>query len=301
MSELGLLSDQSAVRRLELGELRLTYVVDGAMVMDPAGFFPAVPGEYWREHPDLVDAAGRIAMSAGGLLVEQEGRKLMIDAGLGRYVGPLGVGEKPFGSADCGSMPAVLVDLGVDPAEVEAVAYTHLHVDHVGWAFNDGVKFFPNARYLVAVEEWAPHEHGIAVPGVLVDYTVVPMRGKHELIREGEEVWPGVHAIVTPGHTPGHASFIVESGGERIIAFGDVFHAPVQITHPEWGSAPDIDADSVLAARQRLVGELSRPGTLGFGVHFGDQAFGRVVRDEAGAAVWEPVPAEFVLPTPRLL
>jgi hypothetical protein len=75
----------------------------------------------------------------------------------------------------------------------------------------------------------------------------------------------------------------------------------VQITHPEWGSAPDVDAEAVLAARRRLVGELSRPGTLGFGVHFGDQAFGRVVRDEGGSAVWEPVPAEFVRATPRVL
>ena len=301
MSELGSLTDQSAVRRLELDDVRLTYVVDGAMVLDAADFFPAVPGEYWREHPDLVDAAGRIVMSAGGLLVERDGRKLLIDAGLGPYAGPLAVGEKPFGAADSGSMPAMLAELGVDPGEVEAVAFTHLHADHAGWAFQDGRKFFPNARYLVAAQEWAPHEHGIAVPGVLVDHTVAPMRGSHELIQEGEEVWPGMHAIVTPGHTPGHSSFIVTSGAERIIAFGDVFHAPVQITHPEWGSAPDVDSDAVLAARQRLVGELTRPGTLGFAAHFGDQAFGRVVRDEAGVAVWEPVPTEFVREAPRVL
>jgi glyoxylase-like metal-dependent hydrolase (beta-lactamase superfamily II) len=301
MSELGLLNDQSAVRRLRLGDARLTYVVDGAMALTASGFFPAVPGEYWREHPEAVDADGRIPMSAGALLVERDGRKLLVDAGLGPYVGPISVGEEPFGAADCGSLPDVLAELGVEPGDIDAVAFTHLHLDHVGWAFTNGRKFFPNARYLVAAPEWAPHEDGISVPGVITEMTVVPMRGNHELIREGEEVWPGVHAVVTPGHTPGHASFVVSTDAGRIVMFGDAFHTPAQITHPEWGSLPDTDTAAVTKARARLMGELEQPDTLGFGIHFGDQAFGRVVRDETGAARWEPVATEFVRPTPRAL
>ncbi|MFI9379814.1 MBL fold metallo-hydrolase [Kutzneria sp. NPDC052558] len=301
MSELGLLNDQSAVRRIQLGDVRLTYVVDGAMALVASAFLPAVPGEYWREHPEAVDAGGRIAMSAGGLLVERDGRKLLVDAGLGPYQGDMSVGEEPFGTADSGSMLDVLAEVGVAPEDIDAVAFTHLHVDHVGWAFRDGSKVFPNARYLVATEEWAPHEHGIAVPGVIAEMTVAPMRGNHELIREGEEVWPGVHAVVTPGHTPGHSSFVIDSGAGRIVAFGDAFHAPAQIAHPEWGSLPDTDTDGVLKARVRLLGELERPGTLGFGIHFGDQAFGRVARDEAGVATWQPVETEHVRATPRVL
>jgi hypothetical protein len=83
--------------------------------------------------------------------------------------------------------------------------------------------------------------------------------------------------------------------------FGDGFHAPVQITHPEWGSVPDTDTAAVTRARARLVGELEQPGTLGFGIHFGDQVFGRVVRNEAGEPVWEPLAAEFVRSMPRVL
>ena len=301
MGELGLLNEQSAVRRLELGDTRLTYVVDGALAMSATGFFPAVPGEYWREHPEAVDGQGRILMSAGALLVERDDRKLLIDAGMGPYAGPIMVGDERYGEADTGSLPEILAELGVDPGEIDAVAYTHLHVDHVGWAFVDGRKFFPNARYLVAAEEWAPHEHGIEVPGVIASMTVVPMRGNHELIREGEEVWPGVRALVMSGHTPGHTSYLVTAGEQRVVAFGDAFHAPVQLEHPEWGSRPDTDTDGVLKARARLVGELAQPGTLGFGIHFGDQAFGRLARDETGAADWEPVAAEFVRATPRQL
>src|SRR3954454_23956152 len=111
MAELGFLNEQSAVRRLELGDTRLTYVVDGALAMSASAFFPAVPGEFWGEHPETVDAQGRVAMSVGGLLVERGDRKLLIDAGLGAFTGPIAVGEQPLGAADSGSMPDVLAEL----------------------------------------------------------------------------------------------------------------------------------------------------------------------------------------------
>ena len=83
--------------------------------------------------------------------------------------------------------------------------------------------------------------------------------------------------------------------------FGDAFHIPAQLAHPDWPSLPDVDGEAVLAARRRLVTELEQPGTLGFSYHFGDQAFGRIVRDAEGFPAWEPVPAVPLLQTPRLL
>jgi hypothetical protein len=93
---MGMLNEQSAVRSLTLGDVRLTYVVDGAMWLTPAGYFPGIPASYWEgDLPVLVD--GHVAMSAGGLLVERDGRKLLIDAGLGPYRGSFG--EPPYGGA----------------------------------------------------------------------------------------------------------------------------------------------------------------------------------------------------------
>ncbi|MCI2416933.1 MBL fold metallo-hydrolase [Saccharopolyspora sp. K220] len=303
----GAVGDQSCVRSLELGGTKLTYVVDGAMAMFPSEFFPDVPAEYWANHPEAVDARGRVAMSAGGLLVERDGRTLLVDAGLGDFDGPVPVGDTTVGIGDSGDLPATLTALGRSPADVEAVAFTHLHIDHTGWAFaangdTGHRKFFPNARYLVAAEEWAPHGRGETIPGAPPrSEVIVPLTGEHTVIADGEEIFPGVRALVTPGHSPGHTSFVIAAGDERVIVFGDVFHIPAQITHPDWSSRPDIDAVRVLAARRRLVAELEQPGTMGFGFHFGDQAFGRVVRGGDGLPSWEPVPAEVLLPAPRLL
>jgi hypothetical protein len=81
-----------------------------------------------------------------------------------------------------------------------------------------------------------------------------------------------------------------------LIAFGDRFHTPAQIFHPEWSSDPDIDPAAVPGARQRLLDELHTDNTVRFAVHFGDQQFGTLTAD---ALAWDPLPTTAVLPPPR--
>lgn len=296
----GSLSSQSAVRSLTLDDVRVTYAVDGAMWLARTAFFPKIPDQYWAEHPEATDAEGRVAMSAGGLLVERAGRHLLIDAGMGVLVGPIQVGPLTIGASDTGALPDTLARLGVALDQVDTVAFTHIHVDHTGWAFDtNGTKVFPNARYVLAGQEWAPHGRGETIPGAPGRSVVDLFAADHVAVGDGEEVFPGVHTLITPGHSPGHTSYVISTPTARVIAFGDVFHVPAQISHPEWPSAPDVDADAVVVARRRLVEELERPGTVGFSCHFGDQPFGRVVRDDNGTPRWEPVGSTVVLPAPR--
>jgi glyoxylase-like metal-dependent hydrolase (beta-lactamase superfamily II) len=300
----GLLNEQSAVRTLEFGDVRATYVVDGAMALHGNVFFPHIPADYWSSHRDALDVEGRVAMTAGALLVERDGRFLLIDTGLGEMIANLTIGPAVLGPANSGALPETLAALGRAPEDIDTVAFTHLHVDHTGWAFvrdgNGGYRpFFPNARYLVAAPEWAPHERGETIPGGSSRAVVLePMAKRHVPIADGEEIFPGVHALVTPGHSPGHTSYLISSTVGTLVAFGDVFHAPAQLAHPEWPSAPDIDHDAVLIARRRLLAELNKPGTLGFGAHFGDQPFGRLGL-LGSEAEWLPVPSTALFPPPR--
>jgi glyoxylase-like metal-dependent hydrolase (beta-lactamase superfamily II) len=105
---------------------------------------------------------------------------------------------------------------------------------------------------------------------------IVPMsRGLHRF-DDGDEVWPGVTALITAGHSPGHTSYVVSArGGRRIVVFGDTFHTPAQLARPAWPSGPDMDVNGVLHARTTLLGELRAPRAYGFAFHVGDQAFGR--------------------------
>ena len=297
----GSLGDQSAVRTLTLGDVRLTYIVDAAMELDPAGFFPAIPASYWRAHPEALTPSGRVAASAGGVLVERGGRRLLIDVGLGANALPPGLGV-----ARGGALLRTLRALGVPPGSIDTVAFTHLHTDHTGLGFVSGPgrreprKAFPRADYLVARREWGPFWNGeVEVGAPSWDGFMVPMSRVLRQFEDGDEVWPGVTALVTPGHSPGHTSYVIATaGGRRVLVVGDAFHTPAQMEHPEWPSGPDVDVDGVLDARTTLLAELRAPRTYCFAFHFGDRAFGRLAPRPHGGTGWCPVPASVLLPPP---
>jgi glyoxylase-like metal-dependent hydrolase (beta-lactamase superfamily II) len=292
--------DPAAVRSLTFDDVLATYVVDGVLTMYPAVFFPDIPNDYWSARPELCTPSGDLLMSAGGLLIERDGSRVLIDAGVGTLTR-----EYPFGRIDCGSMVDALGALGVRPEDIDVVAFTHLHFDHAGWAYANRAKTFPNARYVLAAREWAPYARGEHGADITTPWHVVVQLacegGAVELIGDGDEIAPGVRALVTGGHTPGHTSYVITSRtGRRLVVLGDAFHSPVQLAHPDWLSAADSDAPAVESARRRLLAELAEPDTLGFGFHFGDQPFGRVVSSGGTAdAIWDPVPTAILAPPPR--
>lgn len=297
----GRLCDQSAVRRLTLADVTFTYVVDGAMAFPPQQFLPAIPATYWAEHPDELDRNGRLPMSAGALLVERGGRKLLIDTGLGV------TDDMGLGAVNSGELLVTLNALGVSADDIDAVAFTHLHADHTGWAFIEDAnaewhKTFANAQYIIAEAEWVPLLRAIPknVPAQ-IDLLVELLHKSRDLrlVGDGEEVWPGVHAVVTPGHSPGHTSYVVTTAGHRLVAFGDAFHTPAQLAHIKWTSGPDAYPDDVPVARARLLTELSAPDTLGFAFHFGDQPFGRIIVDAELRPTWQPESSDAMFPPPR--
>jgi glyoxylase-like metal-dependent hydrolase (beta-lactamase superfamily II) len=270
--------------------------VDGVLAMRPETFFPETPRKAW-EH--LCTPAGELLMSAGGLLVQIAGTTVLIDAGVGMMTASL-----TFGRVDSGSMLDVLNALGVRPEDTDVLALTHLHFDHAGWAFVNSVRTFPNARYALAAQEWVPHAAGPLDEGEVTPRHVISQLSSgsedFETFDNGDEIVPGVRALITPGHTPGHTSYeITSQTGRRLIAFGDVFHSSTQVTHPDWMSIADSDRAGVTAARRRLLERLSESDTYGFGCHFGDQPFGRVVTDATGKAKWNPVPSAVLAPPPR--
>lgn len=237
--DVGQVNAQSAVRRLRLDDVELTYVVDGSMTMYREQFFPAVPQSYWDDHPDELTSNGRVAMSAGGLLVRRDAHTLLIDVGYGPVIA-----TTPFGQVDSGALLEVLTALELEPTDIDVVAFTHLHVDHTGWAFGreSGVlaPTFPRASYRVSGPELGPYrngEHPVGSPSVTE--MVQPLLARSQPVADGEEVAPGVTAMLTPGHSAGYTSYLVTTvTGRRVVVFGDVFHIPAQSAHPRWPSRP---------------------------------------------------------------
>ncbi|MFC5720602.1 MBL fold metallo-hydrolase [Streptomyces gamaensis] len=274
----------SGIRSLRLGETKVTYVPDGATQLSARGWLPDSTEEFWAAHAEYVDADGWLAAGVGSLLVEHGDRALLIDAGFGPQHWPAEPG-KPYGEIHGGRLLDNLASLGHPADRIETVAFTHLHLDHTGWASEE---HFPAAAFLFGETEWEQREAALATG--TTEQKLAEIAPRVRTVAEGEEFFPGVTVLPTPGHTPGHTAYVITGGGRRLIAFGDAMHTPVQVTRPEWPSAVDHDGAQAAVHRGHLVEELRKPGTIGFGNHFADVVFGRVETDGNGV-VWRAVDA----------
>jgi len=179
---------------------------------------------------------------------------------------------------------------GYPPESITHVICTHLHVDHVGWNTRlvDGewVPTFPNARYLFVdgeYEHWKTTESLFEGEDVFGD-SVAPISdaGQADLVPTDHRVCDEVVFQPTPGHTPGHVSVVIESGGEKAIITGDMSHNPIQIADPELSSMFDTDPDAARATRKAVFPGWADGETLIIGTHFGSPTAGRMHPDGDG-------------------
>jgi glyoxylase-like metal-dependent hydrolase (beta-lactamase superfamily II) len=117
---------------------------------------------------------------------------VLIDAGLGEYED-----ERWHG----GQFLDSLRGLGVAPAEVTDVVFTHLHWDHFGWATRKGEIVFRNATYRVHRADWAHFGEGPDADPEDVQQ-LSPLTGRLETFDAETTLLPGLDARPVPGHTP---------------------------------------------------------------------------------------------------
>jgi glyoxylase-like metal-dependent hydrolase (beta-lactamase superfamily II) len=252
----------------------------------PVAVEQSFPGTQLREWRVLtlsgLDANGLFHPNLGCFLVRWHDRLVLCDTGIGP-------GPNAYLGGLRGRLPEVLAEQDVLPDHIHVVMFTHLHMDHIGWATRetpDGkrVPAFPNATYFVAEAEldyWtgdpadarAHHREAFA-------NAFWPLVGLDRLrtLRPSDSAMPGVSLIPTPGHTPGHSSvlFRVEEG--CLVIAGDIFHAPGQIERPAWSHRADMDPEQATKTRRSFIDRAVRENwTIGAG-HFRDGfQLGRIV------------------------
>lgn len=275
--------------RIEFGATTVTYLPDGYGWLNPAAVFPASQPDGWLAYREFLDADGRFPVSIGSFLVRTPEANVLVDLGLGT----VDFEVPQLATFKGGELLNSLAAEGLSPAEVDAVVYTHLHHDHVGWTTNvapapnapenpsvEGLTF-ANARHLVHADEWAHWSGSNELVGPDPVAVQKPLTDRLELFADREEVVPGVRVLATPGHTPGHSSLVVtDPTGEssrRVVILGDVMHCQVQVAEQSWSFLFDVDAEQSRATRHRLLTELEDPAVMLAGGHFAGNVFGRVL------------------------
>ena len=242
---------------VEVSDLTVTMLLDGETMMpadclrgsDRAGLTDYAPG-------DLV--AGKLPLPVRAFLVRGPSGCLLIDAGAARAW-----------HKGLGRLGAALAEAGSGPQEVDVVALTHTHIDHLsGLVDEDGGLAFPNAeRVFVATEELMPFR---------AEPRMIPVLPRLMPLEQGDGPLAGVVAVNAPGHSPGHMAFLVEG---RLLIWGDLVHHPLQVARPEVTWKFDEDADQARQTRAGLFERVLSEGWLVAGAHLPHPGIGRLERD----------------------
>lgn len=254
------------------GNVRITYLPDGYILFNPTAVFPTTTATDWQFYSDYLDDNGQLVGSLGAYLLQTPEHTILIDSGLGPQTY-----ESDRFKCYAGQLLSNLERVGLEPADIDMVFFTHLHSDHVNGAVREvngeSVLAFSNARYLVRSAEWHRFDNqpasraSVAIALNLLEHRI-------EFAEEGEDIVPGVRVLATPGHTAGHASLLVTTGEERVIILGDIFHSAVQIAHPEWANTLDGgDPEQAKATRRQMLQELAQPSTTGVATHVANSVF----------------------------
>ena len=217
--------------------------------------------------------------SVNTFLIHSRGRTAIVDTGSGNYLQPT-----------AGFVQRNLAGAGIDPKSIDTVLLTHMHPDHSAGLtdMSNGQLLFPNAELVVHENEPAywfddgemskADERARQLYFLAGREQVEPYRKRMRLFREGE-VFPGVTAVPSLGHTPGHTAYLIASGSDQLMIWGDTVHVPeVQTAFPEAGMAFDTDLAAAASSRKRMFDRVSADGILIAGMHLHFPAFSRLAR-----------------------
>ena len=240
--------------RFQVGDYACRIIPDGTLVyprksIDGPGADPASVAAM----PETLEVPYR------ALLVDTGRTRVLLDTG----AGPLGAGT--------GQVRAGLANAGVRPGDIDVVVLSHAHPDHIGGLTEEsGQPAFPNARILVSRREYefwhSPDlRNRLGTGGFIgnpemenvmlawLDRYLPPVEQQMELVEGEREVVAGVVMAPAEGHTPGHTAIAIHSRGESLLYAADLFIMPQQVAQPRWTTIFDVDRQSLVQARARML------------------------------------------------
>ena len=274
-----------------VGELMVTAVYDGYLDLDTQ-LLKGLDAEDMSklfERMFLQDNNG-VQTAVNAFIVQSKDRTVLVDAGAAQCFGPT------MGSALDNIQAA-----GFQPGDIDSVLLTHLHPDHAcGLATQDGQAVFPNATVWVAQADadfWLDAQALKNAPEdkqpffKLAQDSVAPYiaREAFHTYQDDSELLAEIGVVPTPGHTPGHSSYLVESEGEALLIWGDIVHShSVQLQHPDVSIEFDSDPQQAIKTRIEILRKAAAERWLVAGAHMPFPGLGHLRAEDQGYT-WVPV------------
>jgi glyoxylase-like metal-dependent hydrolase (beta-lactamase superfamily II) len=257
---------------------------------DAGGFFGVVPKPLWSRFTDT-DDRGRILCRLNLLLIDADGKRVLVETGTGVRMGDK---DRDIKGVEGGDPLEALRAVGEDPGSIDFVVVTHLHYDHAGGMLGtDGRPAFANARYVVQRDEAeAAHGDELRVQGIMEVEQLDAVRAAGQLAEvNGEvELVRGVRVLRTGGHTRGSQAVLIgldrpgtRAGDptDRAILWGDLIPTRWQLP-TRWTSAYDDYPIDAIETRSELLGRAAAEGWWSYFTHDPGPMPVRVVATDRG-------------------
>ena len=287
--------------RYRVGEAQVNVISDGVNT------FPLGDTLVLNAKKDEVSAAldkaflpkDKMSVHFSPLVINTGGKLVVIDTGNG---------PAAFASSkgNVGQFASNLTAAGFDPKNIDMVVISHFHGDHVnGLLTADGAAAFPNAEVLVPASEWKfwmddgemSRANGERMQGLFKNNRRVFEAGLKKKVTPyewGKDVAPGLLAVDSTGHTPGHTSYVLSSGSDKVFIQSDVTNHPALfVANPGWHLMFDQDPALAEKTRRKVYDMLVADKMRVQGYHYPCPANGFVEKDGNGyrlvPAPWSPV------------
>lgn len=273
------LAPRTLVAEIGVGSGTVQTVSDGHLVLPGDFAFGAMPQD------ELAPILAEFGLSRDevrppcNLTLYRDGdRTVLFDAGSGTGFLPT-VGQIMDG----------LDAAGVAPEDITDLVFTHGHPDHLWGLLDDFDEVpFPQARLMIGrveFDHWTDPATVDRTPADRQSFAVGAKRrldavaDRIERFGDGDEVVPGVAAVATFGHTPGHMSFEIRNGSDSVMVVGDAIgNDHVAFVRPDWPAGADHDRDMGAATRVALLDRLAAEQMVITGFHMGGGGLGMVER-----------------------
>jgi len=243
--------------RRRVGDAMVTIVSDGGLELPvPALALNAPEGALEAEMVAYGLPTDIVYAHTNAVVVDTGGQRVLIDTGYGRDRVPT-----------AGLLSRHLQAAGIPRDSIDKIALTHAHPDHL-WGMVDGLgSVFRDIPLFLTETEWS-YWADASTPGSVdaarrqmtqFTYDALMIHDPvKDLIGNDQEIAPGLRCIETPGHTPGHAGYLLTSGSDSLFIAGDLAnHAIVFFAHPDWIFAFDMDGQLAAETRRAMFDRLA--------------------------------------------
>lgn len=282
-----------AFYRFKHGTMEATVISDGPLNFPDAGkiFMRAPDADIRKLLAEEFLPTDAVRMEQNILVLNTGDKLVMFDTGL--------FSMKPNPSLPSGRILKSLGEAGIKPEDIDAIVLTHPHIDHAGGIMSaDGkTRLFPNAQIYTTEADFNfwQSEKLIGTPAESSRNTVlknlVPNKDRLVMVKDGQEILPGIQAVASHGHTVGHTSYMISSGGKSLCFTGDIAHHSILLRRPKMAITFDTDQEAAGASRIRMCDMLSSQRIPAMIFHLPWPGIGNIVKDGEGFR-FMPVPMQ---------